>query len=764
MNTLKKEKGRIKGLSLTSSHRNIAFAVSALCLMVTVFCFLYYQRLQETIRDESSNYLQEITHRIGTNIDRMIEDNYAILHTIASTVEMMNVSSFEQIKPILEEQLSHSGYDNILVVDETGTAYNIKTKDFFVSLDSRMRDSILKGEDSMSTTQIVNNQEYIIFSVPLVNAKIENKKIVALAASYDATSFDQVLSMDSFNAQAYSQIVTKSGTVVTRPTNKAAFKTGYNLFNSLLTVKLDEQNSVEKMKKDLVLDETGLFGFEINGEHQYLVYTPIEPEEWYLLTFVPASAINEKSDILLQSTLQICGLILIAFSVLITALVYVFGSNKRKLEQIAYVDPVTGGHTIQRFYELARNTLINNKSKTYALIYTNIEKFKVFNEQLGRDNGNRFLSLFNQTGVQTLKNDELIGRLSADNFCILREYISEEELSNWLSGWFELAQQVVAREKLVGSLPVIQFGIFVLDNVDLPFPIMIDRAKLALKEASFTLESKIHYAYYNDDVRRKLLREKHLEDCMDQALLNKEFQVYLQPKYRVSNEIIGGAEALVRWESPSEGMIFPNEFIPLFEKNGFVVKVDLYVFEEVCRTIQSWMTRNLPVIKISVNCSRVHFRDPDFLKPYQVIADRYQINRSKIEIELTESIILEYSEQLTNIIKSIQNAGFGCSMDDFGSGYSSLNMIQSLPVDTLKLDRIFFHSENLEADRTEAVVQSIVSMAQALSMETVAEGVEIIEQVEMLKRVGCDYIQGYVFARPMKIEAFEKLAFSENKE
>ena len=233
--------------------------------------------------------------------------------------------------------------------------------------------------------------------------------------------------------------------------------------------------------------------------------------------------------------------------------------------------------------------------------------------------------------------------------------------------------------------------------------------------------------------------------------------VFLQPKYRLPEERIGGAEALVRWKSVTEGMIYPDEFIPLFEKNGFIIQLDLFVFETVCRTLRRWIDQGMAQVRISVNCSRLHFRDNNFLFEYIRIADKYNMDRSLIEIEVTESMVLENSSRLIHIIRNIKAAGFECSMDDFGSGYSSLNLIQTIPVDVLKLDKIFFHGEGVDLSRTEAVVTNIISMAKALSMETVAEGVEEREQVDMLKRAGCDYIQGYVFARPMDIPAFEKL-------
>lgn len=750
----KKSYGRIK------SYRGIFTIFIVICLLVIVFSFQYYKSLYETIREESRGYLQEVSRRVGQNLDRIIEDNFATLYIMGASLDSMDVEKLADIQPLLKTQKSHWDYDNILLVDKNGKVYDVHdSKTTFMTLDDSIRADMLNKKQTMATTQIVNNKEYIIFAVPLNNVKVEGTEIIALAASYDPSSLDQVLSMTSFNDQAYSQIITKSGTVVTRSTSPYAIKSGYNIFSTLQNAKLDQGASMAQIKSEIQEDMENQVSFLLDDVHRYMVYTPIQPDEWYLLTFVPFQAVNAKSDMILQTTLLICGLIVITFCGLVAALFYVFSTNKRKLERIAYVDEVTGGDSIQRFYELAREAIDNAEGTQYVLVYTNIENFKVLNAQMGRKNCDEILKAFQTYTASVLKKQECVGRLTADNFCILMQYTEEDALLKRLEEWGCGAEQYIQNLQVTWTMPVTEFGVYVIDNKGLPFPEMIDRAKLALKESSRPVISKLRYAFYDDMARRQLFREKQLADMMDAALANREFQLYLQPKVHLPEEKIGGAEALVRWASASEGMIFPNEFIPLFEKNGFIVQVDLWIYEEVCRVMRSWIDQGRTPIKVSVNCSRIHFKNPQFLAPYIKIASQYGIDKELIEIELTESVVFENTEQLTKIIQEIRSAGFGCSMDDFGSGYSSLNLIQSIPVDTLKIDKIFFQPNTGTANRTEAVVGSIVAMAQSLSMTTVAEGVEYREQVEMLKRVGCDYIQGYIFAKPMQVEAFEQLAF-----
>lgn len=744
-----------------------ALAVAAFVLVCAVaggFCFQYYSQLQETIREESSGYLQEISARIGENIDQIIADNYAFLNTFVSGLVAAGADTFSEVRALVDEQRSDWEFEDVIFIDADGKAYGSDGKPVKLDNDVRFIEAVVGKRPVMSNAQMIDNEERIALSIPLDAFSIDGIEMVAAAAVFDPATFDETLSMTAFDGQAFSCIVETGGTVVVRPSSQIGLEMGYNVFSTIERAGLDADSSMDAVKSDIAENLSGQIGFSQNGVRYYVVYTPISPENWYLLTFVPASTVNAKSDMMLQATWVICGGITTVFGALAAVLLFTSSRNRRRLEQIAYVDDVTGGNTITKFYELAQETLSAHGHQRYALVYTNLEKFKVLNEQFGRSAGNDLLKAFYGIIERGLREGEHIGRQSADNFCFLIAYEGEDALPARLSEWYGYAEEHMRRSNPAWTLPIAEFGIYVIENDEIPFPQMIDRAKLALKESPKAIGSKVRYAVYDDEVRRLLFREKQLEDMMEHAMDTGEFRVYLQPKYRLSDGRIGGAEALTRWVSASEGMIFPDEFIPLFEKNGFIVQLDLWIFEEICRLLRTWIDKGIEPMRISVNCSRVHLHDPRFLDEYCGIARRFSIPDGLIEIELTESIVMEDSQFLIKVIENIHACGFECSIDDFGSGYSSLNMIQSIPADTLKLDKIFFRDRTRDPARTKSVVGSIVGMAKALSMETVAEGVEHEDQVEMLRQVGCENIQGYVFARPMPIEDFERLAFGFDEE
>ena len=291
---------------------------------------------------------------------------------------------------------------------------------------------------------------------------------------------------------------------------------------------------------------------------------------------------------------------------------------------------------------------------------------------------------------------------------------------------------------------------------------MLEHANMARKKIAPGY--RVPMGIYDEKDKLRLGREKELEMKMHDSLGRGDFIPYLQPKYELEGETIAGAEALVRWVDPEEGMIYPDEFIPLFESNGFVVDIDLYMFEEVCRMVERWQREGWRTIPISVNLSRSHFNVPDFFRAYEEILERYDVPPKSIEIELTESLFYNDMEELNSLVGRIHNVGLSCSIDDFGSGFSSLNVLKDVQVDALKLDRVFFANDREEDnERGKNVIQSVIQLAQALDLHTISEGVEERNQVEFLKQMKCDLIQGYVFARPMPVPEFEKLAFGAYK-
>ncbi|QCT72669.1 putative bifunctional diguanylate cyclase/phosphodiesterase [Eubacterium maltosivorans] len=433
--------------------------------------------------------------------------------------------------------------------------------------------------------------------------------------------------------------------------------------------------------------------------------------------------------------------------------------SNAKLLELAFVDPMTRGPNRSKFDMDAGGAILEGAPGDYVLVSMDIRKFKLINDLFGIEMGDQTLRYVYEVMRRHLKDDELVCRAAADNFCLLLQNADKRMLVNRLE---RMAQDINSfndgcERKYFLSLA---FGIYPVLDPNLPLTQQLDRANVALKNVKDAGDSRLFACqFYSDLDRLKLMREKDMENRMQDALLNGEFVVYLQPKLSLKDDAIAGAEALVRWQDPERGLIPPDEFIPFFEKNRFIVEVDLYVFEQVCILLRGWLDRGVKPVPISVNMSRAHLADADFLDAYEAIRSEYSVPPELLEIELTETLVFTNPEMLFQVIDQIHRRGYRCSMDDFGSGYSSLNLLKDLQMDTLKLDRAFFTSQNADNPRERDVVTSVIDMAEKLSMSTVAEGVESQKQVEFLRQSSCDMVQGYVFSRPVPIPDFETLAF-----
>lgn len=440
--------------------------------------------------------------------------------------------------------------------------------------------------------------------------------------------------------------------------------------------------------------------------------------------------------------------------------------QKKKLEEynislhkLAFSDDITKGYNRRKFNLVANEFIHDEPKNTYAMVWLNIQKFKLINELYGVEAGDRTLVYIFEKLLQHLHPGECCARFAADNFILLLKIDTKKAIRERLNACAQDINVFNEQEELKYYF-TFTAGIYVIDDLNISVTTMEDRAHAARKSNIEKKSSLCECNFYSDTIGLAMIHEKDIENKMREALTNEEFVVYLQPKYTVQDQTIAGAEALIRWNDPELGMIPPDQFIPIFEDNGFIVQLDLYVFEQVCKILHRWMKEGRKMLPISVNMSRVHFTNLDFLAPYIKIREKYQIPREYLELELTETMVFKQPEIFINIIKKIHKAGFLCSMDDFGSGYSTLNALKDLDVDTIKLDKAFFSDESMGNEKEKIIVDSVIQMAKSLKMGTVAEGIETKEQTEFLQKTSCDMIQGFVYSRPLSIHDFETLNLS----
>ena len=416
------------------------------------------------------------------------------------------------------------------------------------------------------------------------------------------------------------------------------------------------------------------------------------------------------------------------------------------VNQLQY-DRLTGLYSKEYFYRKVKEQLLTNPEQKYCILSSNIENFKLYNDTFGVQEGNHILKEIAEVLRNIVGENGFCGRFADDRFlCIIerKQEFQNRTLLNLVAG------DIFTHMKNV----MMRWGIYEINDPTISVEQMCDRALLAAD--SIKGQYNQYFAVYDDKLRSKLLREKSITDAMEIALTEEQFEVYLQPKYSLKDNCMVGAEALVRWIHPEWGFMSPGEFIPLFEKNGFIPKLDQYVWKRVCAQLKEWRDKGYPIPVISVNVSRANIFQTDLVDILLEITQKYDIEPEYLHLEITESAYAENPGQIISAVDELHKLGFIVEMDDFGSGYSSLNMLSSMHLDILKLDMKFIQNE-IEKPEQQSILRDIISMAHRIHLSVVSEGIETREQMERLKSMGCDYAQGYFFAKPMPIAEFEEL-------
>lgn len=467
---------------------------------------------------------------------------------------------------------------------------------------------------------------------------------------------------------------------------------------------------------------------------------------------------NRQTHVLLT----VCIVMLVIMLLTWVFILFAFSKNllsleksNKKLSDLARRDTLTGVYLIDAFKEKAQQLLDDLPGERFAVLYTDFADFKYINDVFGYAYGDNVLSHYGDILRAGLRQNELCGRVSADNFVLLLRYEDRAEI---VSRQRQADKQIrgFMHDSCDGQWLSTCCGICCVEDIseDLKIDVLLDRANFARKTVK--TGTRQNYVYYDESIRTRLREEKDIENRMQTALERREFTVYYQPKVDLRTGKIGGAEALVRWQTQDDTVIGPDRFIPVFERKFMIAQLDQFVLEEVCRWLRRQLDAGKRVLPVSVNVSRLQFYDQNFVERYVEIRERYQIPPQLLEIEFTETIAVENTSLLVATVNKLKRAGFSCAIDDFGKGYSSLSLLKSLPIDTLKVDGFFF-SEGADRERDMAVVQGVIDLVKKFRVNTVAEGVEHAEQVECLRKIGCDFIQGYVFYRPMPKGEYEKL-------
>lgn len=727
------------------SYKKLLAVMVIIVIIVSIAVLLNTIYLQTVAEKSTRNYVQDVSRQLVLDINFRLEIAVNELEMIKDSlleVEPLH-NSEEETRKFLEQKEKFLDFSALAVVGDDGTGEYTDG----VNRNIRGSEAFSKALQGRISTDFLGEQQ-LLYMIPLEK---DNADSAVLAGIRSKESMQSIVDTESFDGEGLSCIVDQEGKLLISPTDAKPFRMIEDLFQRDEDEALSKE--IDSMLHDMKKKESGVISFPAADDIDLLMaYHALNPEGWYLLTLVPADLLSqETAQYALQTIVIIIG-IFFAFFLTLFSLFYIYGKYQAQLEHIAFVDPVTGGMNNANFQFECERRLRSAPPGTYTLIALNIKNFKLINENFGTHEGDGTLRYVMRKLERNIFEGELAARGEADHYFLLLKSTDQYRIKQRMENLVRDINDFNKQREEPYYLTVLR-GAYIVDEPDLEITVIQDRANTACR-------NRLHHdegtcVFYDIEFTRRLQKERRLNDSFESSLENGEFQVYLQPKVRLSDGKIGGAEALVRWKTPEGELISPGEFIPVFEKSGHICKLDLYMFEAVCGLICKWRKMGLKLVPVSVNISRQHFQNPEFLQQYKQVAEKYQIPDGAIEMEMTESIFFDEDaiENVSVAIDEMHKLGFSCSLDDFGAGYSSLGLLKAFHVDVIKLDRSFFLGR--EQKRAGDVVEAIIQLSKKLEIHTVAEGIEEQDQLYFLHEAGCDMVQGYIFSKPLPAEEFQ---------
>ncbi len=514
----------------------------------------------------------------------------------------------------------------------------------------------------------------------------------------------------------------------------------------------EAKKDIGLIKNDMLKAGEGYSSFvTANGDEMLVSYMKLSAvNSIYLVSCFNDNLVeNQIQPLIFRSVLSCMAIVFLMIIIIFYVWVSVKKANNT-IEKLAYDDPVTKGKNINYFKEFAHSVMSVFKETPFVIYRFDIMNFRYINEAYGHIRADGILQSCITEFAEIFSDKELCVRMNADQFLAI--IVNDKEVDLKIKKYTDKINEE-ARSKGIKYPIKFKRGIYQIKKHDSDIDVMIDHANAARKMVA--PGDKQLQMIYTDEIVNKMRKIDRIENDMKRALATGEFKVFYQAKWDIVGNHLAGAEALVRWIKPDGSMVFPDEFIPIFEKNGFIEKLDFFVLENVCEEFQKLLNEGKDVYPISVNQSRVLLHSPDYVENVEKIIKKYEIPEGAIELEITESVFDDDRERMKETINRLKKCGVKVAVDDFGSGYSSLNMLKDEAFDIIKIDREFF-SESATSNISMWILQKIIEMVNGLGMEIICEGVETQDQVNILKMLGCRMVQGYFYSKPISYDEYKE--------
>ena len=721
-------------------------------LIFGIALFGCFGQIRNSLQQQLMSSIEGVAEQNEILVEKEAGTRFRLLDSLARELSDGDESIFvDKMQGFVETyQFKRMGY---IAADGTakttdGYRLNMSDRDFFQQ--SMQGKNFLTDafEDRIDTSYETIN----VFSVPVYE---KNQKTIkgVLFGTCGYEMFEECLKNEIFEGQAFNYIIKIDGTIVAGSGNSKKWGIGKNIF--VTDASEDERDddardddARDKMISDMKEGKSGYGMDPKRKEASLYYYMPLKIEEsgetWYVVTAVSESVLTSRMQVVMDAINSLMVIILAVISVSVGVYIYSWRKSKKELMTLAYQDPVTLGDNFVAFKERAKS----KKDGVGWLIAMDVTDFKLINSTCGVKKGDEVLRVIWEIFETETGENELAAHVNADRFILFWMDENQENIKQRLEQVIRKIEEIPERLEIPNLFPV--FGIFhtiVLDEID-PLYGNAVQAKHQIKG-----RRDRHYIFYDELNHESIQENRELEEHFETALENEEFEIWYQPKYSAHSRKLVGAEALVRWRRADGALIPPLKFIPLFERNGNIIRLDEYVFRAVCRQQKEWQKQGQKMLPVSVNISRVSLYYSSVVEKYESIIRSFDLDSKYIQLEITESATIDNNE-IFNLLEQFHTAGFKILLDDFGSGYSSLAALNRMHFDTIKLDKSLV--DYIGDDNGEKLLNSITKLAQSFGMEITAEGVETVEQLMFLCNLDCDDIQGYYFSRPLPVKEYEE--------
>lgn len=739
--------------------RKITTVVVVISILLLLGGGIITSALDRVQKDTMTTQMTSEAEEYRANVLRKIEADLQTLQTLASFFRFSNTISAIDTDAFangLYESNNHNSFIQMGYFTEEGVGIRVTInqeieKDVPVEeLPEDLQTIIEKAWQGESSVSRVYEDETIgdkvfAYAIPVYEG---NEITGVLAANDSIDAFEDILDdKTAMNGYGYVHMIGKEGKFLIRSKNKVVDKRVESIFDGNYIT----DGEKEKIREAIDRDESVFSEFRYQGTAYQIYLSPIGLNGWYLFCVDTMQGVNAPIYQMINVTRAVfVGVLCLSVFLLIYGY-QMLRKNHKQLIELAYYDSLTGAYNTVRFMQEMKDAL--SGPEKYSVCVLNIHQFKFINEIFGRAQGDKLLCHISQVLKESVNPGEYFCRDTGDFFWMILKGQNEEAIRERLYEMMEKISRFSLSQHHNYQI-MIYCGVAVRRD-DSSAEMMMTHAMFALQTAKGTDRNNVWF--YDVELHKQETLQNYIESHMHQALKDKEFRMFLQPKMDMRTGELAGAEALVRWIPKDGTIIYPNQFIPLFESNGFCSSLDMYMVENVCRKIREWIDAGITPVPVSVNQSKLLFYEEDYVENLCSILERYKVPGELITLEILEGLAAGNIDELNKKIDQLKVKGFRISMDDFGSGYSSFNTLGKLHIDELKMDRVFLSAiTGKEDERQKIIMAQVVDLAKKLRISTVAEGVETKENEALIRALGCSYGQGYYYSRPVDEEEFDR--------